>query len=262
MSDIDNSREVLKKAELRLFKGKNKNSKHRDLTRVLQMDVINLSNNKTVSSKIISSKSYGWQVFPLTEIVQNWIDNRTHNKGLKISIRTLYGANTLLDFEADKSLQHRSILVTYTKEKKELSLSSLLKQFGPHPNSIKTNNLAKRIRRTVNDNIKKCGVEPLVVPLELIDWHKLFRYPTQFTINQCKGQCYHKNDEDYLGQTSHSILQALFAGVVQDDNVNYPCCAPTKFLPGPAILIDHSSGIQVIKVVRLENLTVTECECL
>ncbi|XP_047145751.1 protein DVR-1 homolog isoform X1 [Hydra vulgaris] len=259
VSDIANSQEVLKRAELRLFKGHS--ARYRFLTTILQIKVTNTLSNKTVSSKIISSTSYGWQVFPITEVVQDWIDSRAKNNGLYITIRKLYGANMLFNFKT-KYVRHKPFLITFTKEKKELSLISLLKKNEKRFMPTVENDLAKRKRRVVADNAKVCGVEPLNVPLELIDWQKLFIYPTHFIINHCKGFCYHKNDKDNDEQTSHSILQALYADVLQNDIVKYPCCAPTKFLPGTALIIDRSSVNEVIKLVQLENLTVTECKCL
>ncbi|XP_065673419.1 bone morphogenetic protein 7-like isoform X1 [Hydra vulgaris] len=267
VSDIESQQETLKKAELRLFKSHY--SKHRFQTGVLQVIVINIFNNKTVSSKKMSFYGYGWQVFPVTRVVQDWIDNRTHNRGLNILVQKLNGSSERFDLNFNNFYQHDSALITFTKEKKELSLLSLLKKNDLQPISGKNkisnniNDVVNRVRRSEEGRESKlCGVEPLVVPLELIDWHNLFIMPKSFSINQCKGQCFHKNDEDYLGQTSHSILQALYADVLQDDNVNYPCCAPTKFLPASAILNDRSSNREVYKLVQLENLQVTECECL
>ncbi|XP_065664915.1 protein DVR-1 homolog [Hydra vulgaris] len=258
VSDIISFNESLKRAELRLFK----NASRKLLRSVLQVNIVNLFSNKTVSANIISSNSYGWQIYPLTEVVQNWIYNKNQNKGLTISIQKLYGTNTFVNFNSEK---HKPFLVTFTKEKRELSLTSLLKKnikiWEPREKSAiivsQTTIVAKRRRRReINYNYKNiCGVQQLIVPLKKVGWNNLFLFPDHFIINQCKGQC-------YIKKTAHSILQTLYADVLKNHEVKHPCCAPSKLSPGTALIYDRSSGKNVFKLVRLQNLTVTECECL
>lgn len=266
--DINREREKLIKAELRIFKYPNR--KRTPLTSFVQIDVKDKNTNKIISSRILTSSGSGWQVFPVTNIVSAWISKEHLNKGVQLSVRPLYGANEEIKFATKKTVRREPILVVYTKDSDDLVLATLsnLKQNAAAFFVTKTNakpsaeesNLPRRVRRRAR--FDPCRVEELSVPLVQIGWHKSFAAPRKFRINQCKGTCGYDASKAYHKQTNHAIIQALYATITGGRKTSYPCCAPSKFAPGNALIVDRMPSGEVVKVVSLEKLTVVQCQCL
>ena len=116
-----------------------------------------------------------------------------------------------------------------------------------------------RKRRTVlQRRDEPCHLEPLHVPIQEVGWDVNIAKPEVFIINQCEGRCWHDSSKAYHKQTNHAIIQALYAAVTQGQKASYPCCAPAGFQNGSALIISSSN----IKLLILEKLTVTSCECM
>ena len=251
-------KEKLIKAELRIFKMSN--PKQRSLSSYFLIIVADIISKKTICAGITASTSHGWHVFPLTNVVKTWIFDNSKNKGIHISIRSLYGNNDKVKFATKQTIRREPILVIHTKNHDEITLTSipdfhfnktlLMSSLNKQSKTSKT-----RRRRAVND---PCHLEPLEVPIQEIGWNINIMKPQVFTINHCKGRCWHDSSKVYQQQTNHAIIQALYAAVTQEEKTSYPCCAPAEFQPGSALIISSRN----VKLLILEKLTVTSCECM
>jgi len=269
LTSIDFHRETLIKAQLRLFKLPNHRQRNTAASRPLhlvRLDIIDIATNRVVCSRMARDRNSGWQVFPLTEVVRQWRNNK-FNKGIRIQVNSYTSENNVVPFSTSKRLDQEPILVVYTREDPKELMDLLAGQGSLTPSHLFNRNDTsaaadhtphRRVRRRVRKN-RTCRVDHLSVPLHQIGWLN-FIHPKKFVINQCKGRCGHHSSKAYSGQTNHALLQALMAAVTETKMAAYPCCAPTKFESGTALLVENHN--QNIKVIKFEKLRVIKCACL
>lgn len=255
---------TLVRADLRLFKLKQKTNSSVPM-KLYRVDVIDNASNKPVVSQMISSRKEGWQVFQISDVVHSWIIESRRNKGLQVFVRSDDSANGSSPFSHHLQFDYEPILVLYLNDKTHQDFN-LLSGLPINTTAVKASMQKghKRVRRRARKH-RPCRVEDLQVPLNQIGWYKNIIAPVNFDINQCKGHCGHHASKSYLGQTNHALLQALLAAVTE--RVSYPCCSPTKFEHGTALMIDekldrNGDTRQKIKIVQLNKMKVTKCECL
>lgn len=161
--DINREEEKIQKAELHLFK-EHRPSQKTPLTSLVQVDVINNRNGRVISSRILNSAVHGWIIFPVTKIVRRWVRKRKNNKGIRISIKSLYGAEKNVKFSTKKNFRREPMLIVFTKRIKGSNLAALLKDSSDNNNRLDTsssttsNNKNRRRQKrnlSLNINVEK-----------------------------------------------------------------------------------------------------------
>lgn len=245
--DINRDEEKIQKAELHLFK-ENRPSQKTPHTSLVQIDIINNRNDRVISSRILSVAVHGWITFPVTKTIRRWVRKRKINKGIRISVKSLYGAEKNVKISTKNHFRREPMLVVFTKRIKGSSLAALLEDSTDNNNKLDTtssssssttNNEKKRRQKrqlssASNDNENEeqssgemtyinslekrkmrkeekkedCQLKDLIINTEQFGLKDRFLSPQFINIHQCVGSCGYKKVPTYE-QTNHGIFQAM-----------------------------------------------------
>lgn len=237
------------------------NPKQRVLSSYYLIKIKDVYRKETICAGITTSASHGWLIYPLTNIVKKWVRDPSKNHGIQIFIKSIYGDNNKVKFATKQTIRREPILIVRSKNKNEVTLSSLpdLQLNETLLKSFIDKTTRRRERREVGGyNRGSCHVEPLRVPLHEVGWDENIAQPDYFTINQCKGTCWYDTAKIYERKTNHAIIQSMYAALTGGQKASFPCCAPAKYDEGTALIVSTTT----IKLIILEKLTVTKCECM
>uniref|UniRef100_A0A7M5VFS2 TGF-beta family profile domain-containing protein n=2 Tax=Clytia hemisphaerica TaxID=252671 RepID=A0A7M5VFS2_9CNID len=282
VNDINRKEEKIQNAELHLFKQYQPNGQGRPRSAMIQIDIINMHNERVISSRIVSVHVHGWLRFPVTKIVKRWVRKRKNNKGLQVRIRNIGDDKNNVKFGTKNTLRREPMLVVFTKRVKGSSLAALLN--GNGLNILQNNEKKKRVKRTIvtmnddkpNNHIEhhhkdghlECQLKPLRINTRNMGFGENIINPTEININQCVGSCPARIKEDFLNNrhTSHAIFQAIVAdssrpGATHDQPA-LPCCSPSEFKDEVMIISGRKGSQELIQLVKFEKLIATKCACL
>lgn len=284
--DINREEEKIQKAELHLFK-EHRPSQKTPLASLVQIDVINNRNDRIISSRILNVAVHGWITFPVTKTIRRWVRKRKNNKGIRISVKSLYGGEKQVKFATKNHFRREPMLVVFTKRIKGSSLSAFLEESTDTSSTINNEKKKRRQKRHLsslpnnNDNNEMthinslsrkkdgkkedCQLKDLVINTDQFGFKSRFLSPHFINIHQCVGSCSYKKEPLYE-QTNHGIFQAM-ASVSHDGKMSKsvpdePCCAPSEFKDQMMIAAVIKGNTNIIKFITLDKLIATKCACL
>ncbi|GCC28573.1 hypothetical protein chiPu_0007004 [Chiloscyllium punctatum] len=177
--------EQLLKAELRLFKLREHSQPASQLCRVDLCELLDSSGTRVevISSRIIPLSAEGWQVFPVTQTVWQWVRNSSSNHGFMISagIPSQPSAARFAK-NGDANTDSRPFLVIFSEDH-ELEALRPLDPTGHRPSRMKKESVvsampsplaqlpqSRKIRAVPLPTMLPCQRHPLYVDFEQIGW--------------------------------------------------------------------------------------------
>ncbi|XP_041032053.1 bone morphogenetic protein 7-like [Carcharodon carcharias] len=279
--------EQLLKAELRLFKLKERSQRAHHLCRV---DLCELLDGSGIRASLISSKTVplyteGWEVFPVTRTVWKWVRNSSSNHGLMI-ITSIPAGNSLhlspVRFAKSSGRQNNShpFLVLFTDDRRrgtpENSRTTLLTGYNtmikkkepvvptlPDENVILSSAQASRSRkiRAVpvlgTGRLLPCQKHPLYVDFEQIGWSTWIISPRGYSAYYCKGSCPFPLGQGFKA-TNHATVQSIVHALKLSKEVGTPCCVPDTLHSINLLYFDNEENV-VLK--QYDDMVAVSCGC-
>lgn len=269
--------ELIKKAELRVFKRRTKLDNTHGHFKVtvyrLNRRPVEGSNSWkrkliTIGTRFVKCRRVGaWIVLNVTSAVTFWSSWPSRNFGLWINVEGV-GIPTS-DFDIASGGRKEPILVIYgdSKEKKQ---DKSLKSFNEIPNETrdigdnhnKRNGRNKdytpfsntRSRRSVDDD--KCAKHKLFVKFRDLKWDKWIIAPRGFSAFYCMGRCPEIIDKVY-NPSNHAIIQSLLHHRHNKD-IPAVCCVPTS-LHSMSLMYFELDGSIVLR--EYSGMVASTCGC-
>ena len=269
--------EVIKKAELRVFKRRSKLDNihgHYKLTvhRLSRRPVEGSNNWKrkltTVDTRFVKNRRVGaWIALNVTSAVTFWNSWPSRNFGLWITVVGFGVPNS--DFDIATGGRKEPILIIYgdSKEKKQgKSLKSVneipnetrdngdqhTKRKGKNKDDVPFSNT--RSRRSVDDD--KCARHKLFVKFRDLSWDKWIIAPRGFSAFYCMGTCPEIIDKVY-NPSNHAIIQSLLHHRHNKD-IPAVCCVPTS-LHSMSLMYFELDGSIVLR--EYSGMVASTCGC-
>ena len=242
----------VKLAKLKLFKHssavmRTNNSQDEIVIKIFVVKPENME-RKLIQSRIVDISRDGWEIFEVTDVVQDWINNPKSNYGLEIY--------------TDAVNINQLILPSVDLHKNDSSNSSVgpswfpILEFQTHERSI-----LKRVKRqdsgrrdcTKGDGESRCCRFRTHISFSEIGWNDWILAPEGFDAYFCDGECPHRFK-----------MANNFAGIQSVLHLNNPkkypklCCVPSKLSP-LTILHKDDKGRYMFK--DYPDLVVEDCRC-
>ncbi|XP_078386644.1 bone morphogenetic protein 2-like [Cetorhinus maximus] len=263
--------EELLKAELRLFKLKERSQHAPHLCRV---DLCELLDGSGVRGSLISSKTVplyteGWEVFPVTRTVWKWVRNSSSNHGLMI-ITSIPAGNSLhlspVRFAKSSSRQDSPypFLVLFTHDRRrgtpKNSRTSLLTGEGPTPIAAPQAPRSRKVRAVpvlATGRLLPCQKHPLYVDFEQIGWSTWIISPRGYSAYYCKGSCPFPLGQSFKA-TNHATVQSIVHALKLSKQVGTPCCVPDRLHSINLLYFDNEENV-VLK--QYDDMVAVSCGC-
>lgn len=271
------SDELVKKAELRVFKRRSKLDNTHGHFRVtvyrLNRRPVEGSNSwkrklTTIDTRFVKCRRVGaWIVLNVTSAVTFWSSWPSRNFGLWITVVGVGIPNS--DFDIATGGRKEPIMVIYgdSKEKKQ---SKSLKSVNEIPNETRdisdqhtkrkgrnkddTPSSSTRSRRSVDDD--KCARHKLFVKFRELNWDKWIIAPRGFSAFYCMGTCPEIIDKAY-NPSNHAIIQSLLHHR-HNKNIPAACCVPTS-LHSMSLMYFELDGSIVLR--EYSGMVASTCGC-
>uniref|UniRef100_T1INV8 TGF-beta family profile domain-containing protein n=1 Tax=Strigamia maritima TaxID=126957 RepID=T1INV8_STRMM len=207
----------------------------------------------------ISAYSPGWEVFRVTDAIQDWLRNQTANHGLLLTLRSLIGDK--LDPSALRVMKRKHangrqpILVVFTSRPNATKAPANISNIE----SETTTDNSSRTRRSSDKNqIAECSRHNLYVDFETIGWSGWIISPKGYNAHYCAGQCSYP-----LGQnqrpTNHATVQSIVHEMrLHSGGVTAPCCVPNKLLAISLLFFDENENV-ILK--QYDGMVAAVCGC-
>nr|ANK58568.1 bone morphogenetic protein 7 B [Pinctada fucata] len=204
--------------------------------------------NKLLQSRIVDISRDGWEIFDITNTVQDWIDNPDTNYGLEIHTDHPNTSSLILpsaDFHIDNAVNNSV----------ELSYHPVL-EFQTHERSI-----LKRAKRqdsgrrdcTKGDGETRCCRFKTRISFREIGWNDWIIAPEGFDAYYCDGECPYR----FKMASNFAAVQSVLH---MNNPTKYPklCCVPSKLTP---LTILHKDDKGRYMFTDYPDLVVQDCKC-
>ncbi|XP_054773261.2 bone morphogenetic protein 2-B-like [Lytechinus pictus] len=255
-------------------------------------DTSSLEGAKLVGLRLMSAKGTGWEVFNIRDTVQEWLNNKTSNFGLYITVTSLSGQplpDNMLRFA--KKARHdngrQPILVLFTQEsldrkngKRNISqsnddespppaLSTMAFHHVPSSSELQRRKRSLAKHRAYVQDLEQsenttrsggCLRKNMYVSFEAIGWSPWIIAPKGYDAYRCNGGCplNSKSTEDETW-SNHAKVKAIMTR--RKRGVSPPCCVPSEFHPlGLAILYLEPETRNIV-LTELPDMIVAKCGC-
>ncbi|XP_072438995.1 bone morphogenetic protein 7-like [Chiloscyllium punctatum] len=264
--------EQLLKAELRLFKLREHSQPASQLCRVDLCELLDSSGTRVevISSRIIPLSAEGWQVFPVTQTVWQWVRNSSSNHGFMISagIPSQPSAARFAK-NGDANTDSRPFLVIFSEDH-ELEALRPLDPTGHRPSRMKKESVvsampsplaqlpqSRKIRAVPLPTMLPCQRHPLYVDFEQIGWSGWIISPRGYSAYYCQGACPFP-----LGQgfkiTNHATVQSIVHALKLSTELGSPCCVPDNLHSINLLYFDNEENV-VLRQYR--DMVAVSCGC-
>ena len=206
--------------------------------------------------------SYGWEQFPLTDVIKGWIGKSGLNKGLKVQIRKIFPGQKGFTFAEATDKNREPILVINSNDYRPFKIQKPA-NLTAGTTSV-TSEKKNRIRQGRDSLHSMCERRDMIVDVNKISWNNWILEPKVFNLYRCVGHCGVYNSKTSGEQTNHATMQAVLAetGLHSGSKVDLPCCAPRKLEPMAMLLYEKYGSTVVVKLKSLDNMIVSSCACL
>lgn len=250
----DHTRErVVSSARLKLFK-------HTSLasTRKTEVEIKLFSNNQVmdtlVESRTIDLSRDGWEIFDITQVVQDWIEDPELNNGIEIYVDGI-DAGQLVFPSLNITERMSSKSTTNTTTSKDIVIPIL--EMNTHERSI-----LKRVKRQNNierrdcvkgDGESRCCRFTTTIAFSDLGWNDWILAPPDYEAHYCDGSC---PDRFKMANTFAGIQARLHA--LYPNKFPKPCCVPSKLSP---LTILHKDSSGKYQFTDYPDMIVEDCKC-
>lgn len=250
-----------------------------------------------LASKHVRRKDSGWEVFDLTNAVQNWRRSSHLTPRLEVHIENLNRDAAIpwrntnewngqrfaeLDIERNRNGKHEPALIIFsddhsegrerlghtTEEENELpGISGRWMHEDEDEEAEQDEALSMQMRsNAIYDNgprvrrsakVEDCKRTEMYVDFKDIGWDSWVVAPSGYQAFTCRGVCSYPLASD-VTPTKHAIIQTLLNLKSPQKNAK-ACCVPTKLDP-ISLLYQNQNGVVVLKH-KYEGMVVAECGC-
>lgn len=249
----DHTRErAVSSARLKLFK-------HTSLatTRTTEVE-IKLFNNNQVIDTLIESRTIdlsrdGWEIFDITQVVQDWIEDPELNNGIEIFVdgldagQLVFPSLNITERMSSKSSTNTTIpnvilpiLEMKTHER------SILKR-------VKRQNDIERRDCVKGDGESRCCRFTTTIAFSDLGWNDWIIAPPDYEAHYCDGSC---PDRFKMANTFAGIQARLHA--LYPNKFPKPCCVPSKLSP---LTILHKDSSGKYQFTDYPDMIVEDCKC-
>nr|CAG4645580.1 EOG090X07KO [Lynceus sp. MCZ IZ 141354] len=248
--------EVMKAAELRLYRSALKHSNNVKKQRVEVSEVLRPGVVRLLDTRTLNVRDDGWETFDVLPALLRWREKPSSNKGLLVEVKDASGEDlsqvehvqlrrsrrSSSDVKDEEKLwaKERPVLVTFTDD-------------GADRGRKKRAAEKKHKRKGRRDN---CRRHALYVDFSDVGWNDWIVAPPGYHAYYCHGDCPFPLPE-HLNSTNHAIVQTL-VNSVNPGAVPRACCVPTELSPISMLYIDEYDKV-VLK--NYHDMVVEGCGC-
>lgn len=250
----DHTRErAVYSAKLKLFK-------HTSFTPPSTNEVeIKLYSNNQVIDTLIESRTIdlsrdGWEIFDITQVVQDWIEDPELNNGIEIFADGLNAGQ--LVFPSLNSTERKSFASATNTTVSINSVVPIL-EIKTHERSI-----LKRVKRQNNierrdcvkgDGESRCCRFTTTIAFSDLGWDDWIIAPPDYEAHYCDGSC---PDRFKMANTFAGIQARLHT--LYPNKFPKPCCVPSKLSP---LTILHKDSNGKYQFTDYPDMIVEDCKC-
>ncbi|XP_062619538.1 bone morphogenetic protein 2-A-like [Saccostrea cucullata] len=238
-------------AKLKLFK-------HSSLTSIPTTEVeLNIFSNNQVLETLLESRTIdvsrdGWEIFDITKIVQDWIDDPELNNGVEIYADGLDTGQLVfpsLDFTEKKSSKFN----TFTKDNIVVPILEIKTHERSILKRVKRRNNLERRDCVKGDGESRCCRFTTTIAFSDLHWDDWIIAPPEYEAHYCDGSC---PDRFKMANTFAGIQARLHT--LYPNKFPKPCCVPSKLSP---LTILHKDSDGKYQFTDYPDMIVEDCKC-
>lgn len=116
---------------------------------------------------------------------------------------------------------------------------------------------ATKSHASVQQNVTECSKHELYVDFKEIGLSSSIIAPVGYSAYHCKGVCESPLSQDQQ-PTNHATIQGIVHKMGLAEDIERPCCVPTKLLGTPILFFDDNENI-ILKVYQ--DMIADRCGC-
>uniref|UniRef100_A0A670ZK83 TGF-beta family profile domain-containing protein n=1 Tax=Pseudonaja textilis TaxID=8673 RepID=A0A670ZK83_PSETE len=213
---------------------------------------------RLLSTRLMALQGFGWEIFPITHAVHEWVAEESRNQGLLVTVQGLGGAPLdpdTVQFASgrDHHPSKKPMLVLFTDDRqREAALPSAF------PASRVQQQPKKLIRGPRSAEISlPCQRYPLPVDFDEIGWTGWVISPHGYNAYHCKGACHFPLGQS-MRPTNHATVQSIIHALKISPEVHVPCCVPDKLFSINLLYFDDTETV-VLK--QYNGMVAGSCGC-
>ncbi|XP_026580081.1 bone morphogenetic protein 7-like [Pseudonaja textilis] len=223
---------------------------------------------RLLSTRLMALQGFGWEIFPITHAVHEWVAEESRNQGLLVTVQGLGGAPLdpdTVQFASgrDHHPSKKPMLVLFTDDRqREAALPSAFPDSLPSPLSAGLTSLPEppsnhsRGPRSAEISLP-CQRYPLPVDFDEIGWTGWVISPHGYNAYHCKGACHFPLGQS-MRPTNHATVQSIIHALKISPEVHVPCCVPDKLFSINLLYFDDTETV-VLK--QYNGMVAGSCGC-
>lgn len=249
----DHTRETaISNAKLKLFKHTSLNTAP---TNEVEIKIFSCNQvvETLIESRTVDVSRDGWEIFDITQVVKDWIDDPELNNGVEIYADGLNAGQLLfpsLDVAEKKSSKSNRTATRYNVVVPILEMKtherSILKR-------VKRQNNIERRDCVKGDGESRCCRFTTTIAFSDLGWDDWIIAPPEYEAHYCDGSC---PDRFKMANTFAGIQARLHA--LYPSKFPKPCCVPSKLSP---LTILHKDSDGKYQFTDYPDMIVEDCKC-
>ncbi|XP_026580087.1 bone morphogenetic protein 7-like [Pseudonaja textilis] len=214
---------------------------------------------RLLSTRLMALQGFGWEIFPITHAVHEWVAEESRNQGLLVTVQGLGGAPLdpdTVQFASgrDHHPSKKPMLVLFTDDRqREAALPSAFPGLTSLPEPPSNHS---RGPRSAEISLP-CQRYPLPVDFDEIGWTGWVISPHGYNAYHCKGACHFPLGQS-MRPTNHATVQSIIHALKISPEVHVPCCVPDKLFSINLLYFDDTETV-VLK--QYNGMVAGSCGC-